>query len=68
MFDFIPVILILIFIINLYLADEFYIIAKMKGYNSKKYFWISFFLGIAGYLLIIALPDLRRNKNIDYDH
>ena len=29
----------------------------IQGYSSKKYFWIPFWFGIAGYLLVIALPD-----------
>lgn len=44
-------------VISWFLAQEFYKAAIMKGWNSKKYFWLSFFFGIAGYLLVIALPD-----------
>ncbi len=51
------------------IAKEFYSIAIAKGYNSKKYLWYCFFLGIVGYLMVIAIPDeniLKQlsNKNI----
>lgn len=39
------------------IAKEFYFAAQAKGYYEKKYLWICFFLGVVGYLLIIALPD-----------
>ncbi len=45
-----------LFFLYFYLALEFYDVAKMKGFTSKKYFWLPF-LTIPGYLLIIALPD-----------
>ena len=43
--------------ISWFLAREFYNAAIMKGWNSKKYFWIPFLFGVVGYLLVIALPD-----------
>lgn len=42
--------------IHYYIASEFYLAAIRKGYNEKKYFWIPFLFGIAGWLLIVALP------------
>jgi hypothetical protein len=42
--------------INYLIAREFYNAAEEKGYYDTKYLWICFFLGIVGYLLIIALP------------
>ena len=42
------------------IANEFYKVAQDKGYSNKKYLWISFWLGIIGYLLVIALPDRRK--------
>ena len=39
------------------IAKEFYKAAQAKGYSEKKYFWIPFWLGIVGYMLVIALPD-----------
>ena len=40
-----------------YIAKQFEEAAQKKGYTQKKYFWICFFLGAIGYLLVIALPD-----------
>ena len=40
-----------------FIAEQFYEAAKAKGYSDKKYFWITFWLGLIGYCLIIALPD-----------
>lgn len=40
-----------------YLAEQFYQVAKMKGYPERKYFWLCFITNFAGYLLVIALPD-----------
>lgn len=34
--------------------------AKEKGYSSSEYFWACFLLGLAGWLLVIALPDRDR--------
>lgn len=45
-----------------YLANEFYKVAKEKGYYEKKYLWIAFLFSIIGYLLIIALPDRNQIK------
>lgn len=43
--------------LNWYLAGQFYDVAKMKGHRERKYFWLSFLLGMVGWLLVIALPD-----------
>lgn len=40
-----------------FIAHCFFEVAEEKGYHSKKYFWICFWLGVIGYLLVIALPD-----------
>lgn len=39
------------------IAKEFYKVAQAKGYSQKKYLWLPFWLGVIGYLLVIALPD-----------
>ena len=39
------------------IAKEFYAAANVKGYYEEKYLWICFFLGVIGYLLVVALPD-----------
>ena len=40
-------------------AKEFELIAKEKGYTSKKYFWWTFLFGAVGISMVIALPDRR---------
>ena len=44
-------------VISYYVAKEFYKAAVARGWPEKKYFWICFLLPVAGYLLVIALPD-----------
>ena len=39
------------------IAKEFYSAAVTKGYSNKKYLWYCFFLGMIGYLMVIALPN-----------
>lgn len=39
------------------IAKEFERIAEMKGYEEKRYFWWSFLLTVAGWAMVIALPD-----------
>ena len=53
-------------IICLLIAFQFHEIAKAKGFDSIKYFWFPFLFGIAGYLLIIALPDRGRTSDNTY--
>ena len=43
--------------VNYYAAGEFYKAARAKGWKDKKYFWLAFLVPLAGYLLIVALPD-----------
>lgn len=45
---------------DILLAKEFYKIAVIKGWSDKKYFWFPVFVTVAGYLLVIALPDKGR--------
>lgn len=47
-----------------FIAHWFFEVAEEKGYHSKKYFWICFWLGVVGYLLVIALPDRGRGSDI----
>lgn len=46
-----------VLIINFLIAREFYHVAQAKGYDETKYLGIAFFVPIAGYLLVIALPN-----------
>ena len=60
--EFIIVFLSILLLIGLILfqysiAMEFYKIAIMKGFEDRKYLWMSFAFGIVGYLLVIALPN-----------
>ena len=50
---------ILVIWINYLIAREFYRAAVMKGHPEQKYLWLPFFLGVIGYLLVIALPSER---------
>ena len=54
---FILMFLAIVFVISYLVADEFYDVALAKGYESRKYFWIPFWLGLPGWLLVIALPN-----------
>ena len=48
------------------LASFFANVAEEKGDHEKRYFWTPFWLGIVGYLLVIALPDkYARTKKVD---
>ncbi len=48
-----------------FVSQEFYVVAKEKGYPQEKYLWITFFLGIVGVLLIVALPDRGKMTSIE---
>ena len=49
-------------VIARYIANCFYEIACMKGFHDKCYFWLPFLFGIVGYLLVVALPDRKKEK------
>ena len=53
-------------ILDYYIAKWFSEAAEAMGYHDSKYFWICFFLGFIGYLLVIALPD-RNQRSADID-
>ena len=56
MFRILAIFLVLL-IPSYFIAEEFQRIAAMKGHFEARYFWCSFFLGIVGWLMVIALPD-----------
>lgn len=56
-----------VLVIQYLIAKEFYEAAAAKGYTAKKYLWLSFLLGMVGYLLVIALPDRIDNKKMAND-
>ena len=39
------------------ICKEFRNVAECKGFSEEKYFWLPFWLGVIGILLVIALPD-----------
>ena len=45
------------FIVNFITAFEFAFIAGEKGYGKVKYWLCCFFVGIAGWIMVAALPD-----------
>ncbi len=58
MIGIVPIILLVVyFLIEYFVAGWFYEVVEAKGYRDRKYFWICFWLGIVGYLLVIALPN-----------
>ena len=44
-------------LINYIIANAFQRIAEDKGYPERSYFLFCFFLGVAGYIMVCALPD-----------
>ncbi len=46
--------------LKLILAGHFYSVAVIKGYTDTVYLKLAFWAPIAGYLLVIALPDRNR--------
>lgn len=48
-------------VLDYFIAEWFAEATYAKGYHESKYFWICFWLGFIGYLLVIALPD-RGNR------
>ncbi len=49
--------IIIFLLIDFCISRSFADAAHNKGYFEKRYFWMCFFFGIAGYLLVVALPD-----------
>ncbi len=50
------------FIIQYLIASTFYQIACQKGHEERKYFHFCFWLGIVGWLMVVALPDRDPKK------
>lgn len=52
------------FVINLIVAEHMKKAAYAKGYDDSSHAWaMSFWLGIAGWFYVAALPDLVARKN-----
>lgn len=54
-------------IIQYCVAKQFESVAADKGYEDSKYFHFCFWLGMVGYLLVIALPDRGSSKKTQYE-
>ena len=52
-------------LVSLWTAIEFQNIAHDKGYDEKQYFWLPFLFGIAGWAVVIALPDKKMNQTLE---
>lgn len=52
-------IVIIVLIIHGAIASTFSDYAEAKGYDKSPYFWACFLLGVAGYCMVAALPDLE---------
>ena len=55
--------IIIVIMIAYGIAQEFARIAEMKGHDGKPYFWFTFLFGIAGMLMVIALPTKSENNS-----
>ena len=44
-------------LIKYFIAREFYKISCIKGFDNKKYLWITFFMTFVGGLMVAALPN-----------
>lgn len=49
------------------IAKEFQNIARQKGYEDEKYKWYTFFFGIAGMLMVVALPNKQVSGMPEYN-
>ena len=47
-----------------YVANQFYRVACEKGWDERKFYWLSFLLGPVGWLLVVALPDRNPPKTV----
>ena len=46
-----------VILVNILISNAFAKCAMQKGYGRRTYFWVCFFLGTIGYLIVAALPD-----------
>ncbi|MBQ7565575.1 MAG: hypothetical protein IJT18_00505 [Oscillospiraceae bacterium] len=45
-------------VIDILIAKRFQSIAEDKGYSGSGYFWLCLLLGVVGYTIVAALPDM----------
>ena len=55
--------IIIVLIIDYAIAKQFEDIAEMKGHEGSTYFWFTFLTGVAGMLMVIALPVETKDEN-----
>ena len=55
-------VIIVIVVVNLGLAVDCRDIANDKGQNGDKWFHVCFWFSIIGYILVVALPDLKAHE------
>lgn len=58
--------IILVFLLQHYIAKQFQSVAYEKGYSESKFYHLCFWLGLPGYLLVIALPDRGNGNTCNY--
>ena len=61
------IVIVIYFALCFFLASQFSEVAAAKGYQDKKYYWICFWLGLPGWLLVIALPNRENNVPVISD-
>lgn len=54
-------------VLDYFIAKWFFEAAEEKGYHNKKYFWICFWLGWVGWVLVCALPDRGNTPQVRPD-
>ena len=57
-------ILVAVLAIHFFLASKAGEIADDKGYDGNKWKWICFWLGLTGYILVAAMPDLTMQSTL----
>lgn len=56
--------LVVMLLVTHYVANTFYNIACEKGWDERKFYWLSFLLGAVGWLAVAALPDRNPPKTV----
>ena len=52
-------------VVYVLITNAFANCAQEKGYQRIKYFWICFFFGMIGYVVVAALPDKVLNERLN---
>lgn len=54
-------------VLEYFISKWFFEAAEEKGYHNRKYFWICFWLGAVGWILVCALPDRGNSSQASPD-